>query len=71
VSISLTSSRLKRVRDDKSSFSDSDVESHPIRGKRILRSRIIGTVSDNSDPIVLSGVSAKVRGRKPRACNRN
>jgi len=57
--------RTKRVRET-SSVSDSNVESHPIKDKKILRSRIIGTDSgsDGPAPIVLSNspVSSKVRG---------
>jgi len=60
----------KRVR-ERESLSDSDVEGMPLRSRKILRPRILGSDSDNvDDAVTLSDspkeVAAKVRGKKTR-----
>jgi len=65
--MSVTSETLKRTR-DRVSLSDSDIDDRPTKGRKILRSRVIGSDSEDANPIVLSdspeGVSVKVCGRK-------
>jgi len=61
----------KRTR-NKESLSDSDLEVHPVKGRKVLRTRVIGSDSgDDAEPIVLSDspreVSNKVQGKKARA----
>jgi len=60
---------MKRTR-DKESISDSDVETRPMRSRKVLRSRVIGSDSE-VEPIVLSDspkeVASKVRDKKTRA----
>jgi len=64
--------RKKRVR-DMGSLSDLDIDNHPVKGRKVLRSRVIESDSDRdtAGPIVLSDspkeVAAKVRGRKNRS----
>jgi len=63
--------RKRRV-DDRESSSDSDMAIRPARNWKVLRSRVIGSGSDNgNEPIVLSDspqeVAEKVRGRRARA----
>jgi len=65
----ITSAIKKRDR-DRASLSDSDMEDLLFRGRKVLRSRIIGLDTGASDegPIVLSDfpgdVSAKIRGKR-------
>jgi len=64
--------RKKRVR-DKESYSDSDIDGHSVKGRKILRSRTIDSDSDRdtAGAIVLSDspkeMTTKVRGRKARS----
>jgi len=62
----------KRSIDDRGSASDLDTDIRPHRGRKVLRSRIVGSGSEESSPIVisdspLSGSDAtRVRKRKSR-----
>jgi len=64
--------RKKRIR-NRESLSDSDIDGLPAKGRKVLRSRIIGTDSDDDNvegAMVLfdspKEVATKVRGRKAR-----
>jgi len=67
MSVSSATIRQKRTRDERNSVSDSDIDSRPYH--KVLRSRIIGSDSEE-EPIVLSDspkdVAERIRGRKAR-----
>jgi len=69
--MSISGSTSKKRMRERESLSDSDLDVVPIKGHKVLRSRVIGSDSgDGEDPIVLSdssvSVAGKVRGRKTR-----
>jgi len=71
----LSNLNLKRSRKYQDDVTDSDIEDQPFRSHKVLRSRVIGSDSDEADegPIVLSDFPEnveKVHKRRTRARNR-